>query len=197
MTGVPLETERLLLRGFAGTDDDARLLFELDSDPEVTRYLGPSVLPDVEAYLERFRTKWLPFYTNPAHGFWAAIEKATGEFAGWFFLRPSVEYLFAKEAGWHRATDLEIGYRLRRAVWGRGLATEASMLLVRRGLAEPETTCVVSSTLVTNRRSWRVMEKVGMTRIREFIIPVCDDPAVMYAICKNGCEPPISPEPAP
>jgi RimJ/RimL family protein N-acetyltransferase len=190
MTGVPLETERLLLRGFAGTEADARLLFELDSDPEVMRYLGAYVLPDVEAYRERFQTKWLPYYINPSHGFWAATEKATGEFAGWFFLRPSVEYLFAKEAGWHRATDLEIGYRLRRAAWGRGLATEASMLLVRRGLAEPDTTSVVASTLVTNNGSWRVMEKVGMTRIREFAIPVSDDPAVMYAICKEGCDHP-------
>jgi RimJ/RimL family protein N-acetyltransferase len=194
MTGVPLETERLLLRGFEGTDDDCRFLFELDSDPEVMRYLGPYRMPNVEAYRERFQTKWLPFYTDPAHGFWAAIEEETGEFAGWFFLRPSNDYLYAKEAGWHRPTDLEVGYRLRRAVWGRGLATEASTLLVRRGLAEPDTTSIVSSTLVTNRRSWRVMEKVGMQRIREFTIPVCEDAAVMYAICKNGCEPPVSPE---
>jgi hypothetical protein len=34
------------------------------------------------------------------------------------------------------------------------------------------------------------MEKVGMTRIREFAIPVSDDAAVMYAICKEGCDHP-------
>jgi RimJ/RimL family protein N-acetyltransferase len=98
--------------------------------------------------------------------------------------------MFAREAGWTRASDFELGYRFRRAMWGRGFATEVAAVLVPRALARPETTCVVACTLITNRASWRVMEKVGMTRAREFAIPGFDDPAVMYAICKDGCSPP-------
>ena len=44
---------------------------------------------------------------------------------------PATDYKFAAEAGWTRPSDLELGYRLRRAAWGRGLATEASSALVR------------------------------------------------------------------
>ena len=74
-TGV-LETERLRLRGFTDCDADGRLLFELDSDPEVMRYIGPIGLPTVEAYRERLRTVWLPYYTaHPDCGFWAIFER--------------------------------------------------------------------------------------------------------------------------
>jgi RimJ/RimL family protein N-acetyltransferase len=186
-----LETVRLRLRGFTDSDADARRLFELDSDPEVMRYLGPFGLPSVEAARERLRTFWLPYYTtHPGSGFWAVTEKATDEFAGWVFARPAPDYKFAAEAGWTRPSDIEIGYRLRRAAWGRGLATEAATELVRLTLADPTVTGVVAAALVTNRASTRVMEKVGMSRVREFAIPGFDDPSVAYALCPEGCPPP-------
>lgn len=187
---VTLETERLVLRRFTDTDADAQLVFELDSDPEVMRYIGPFTLPDVAAYRERIRSVWLPQYTHPGRGCLATFEKATGAFVGWFFVRPAPDYKFAKEAGWTRASDLELGYRLRRAAWGRGLATEASAALVGRALADPDVTAVVAAALVTNRASWRVMEKIGMARVREFAIPGFDDRCVMYAVCRVGCSPP-------
>jgi RimJ/RimL family protein N-acetyltransferase len=185
-TGL-LETPRLRLRGFTDTEADARFLFELDSDPEVMRYIGPFGLPTVEAYRDRIRTVWLPYYAGqPPRGFWAVIEKATGEFLGWLFLRPATDYKFAAEAGWTRPSDLELGYRLRRAAWGRGFATEAAVLLVPLALADPAVTCVVAAALVPNRGSTRVMEKAGLSRIREFTIPGFTDPLVMYALCKGG-----------
>ena len=186
-----LETERLRLRGFADCDEDAHLLFDLDSDPEVMRYIGPFRGPTVEAYRDRIRTVWLPYYApHSARGFWAVVEKATDRFAGWVFLRPAVDYKYAAEAGWSRATDLELGYRLRRAAWGRGFATEAAQLLVARALADPGVTCVVAAALVPNRASTRVMEKLGMARAREFPVPDFDDPLVTYAVCREGCSPP-------
>lgn len=184
-----LETDRLVLRRFADTDADGELLFELDSDPEVMRYIGPFRLPDVAAYRDRIRTVWLPYSARPGRGVFAAVEKP-GTFVGWFCLRPATYYTFAAAAGWARETDLELGYRLRRAAWGRGLATEGSAALVRLALADPEVTAVVSAALVTNRASWRVMEKVGMTHVRDFAIAGFSDPIVMYAICRAGCAPP-------
>ena len=186
-----LETERLRLRGFTDCDADLRLLFELDSDPEVMQYIGNFGLPTVEAYRERLRTVWLPYYTShTTSGFWAITEKATDEFAGWVFTRRATDYKFAAEAGWTRATDLELGYRLRKAAWGRGLATEAAAEVVRRTLAELSVTCVVAAALVPNRASTRVMEKVGMKRVREFATPGYDAPSVTYACCRAGCSPP-------
>jgi RimJ/RimL family protein N-acetyltransferase len=185
-----LETERLVLRRFTDSDPDAELLFELDSDPEVMRYIGPFGLPNPDAYRERIRTVWLAQYTHPGRGCLAAFEKATGQFVGWFFVRPAPDYKFAREAGWTRSTDLELGYRLRRAAWGRGLATEASAVLVAGALADPDVTAVVAAALGTNRASWRVMEKIGMHHVRNFSIAGFDDPLVMYAICRAGCFPP-------
>jgi RimJ/RimL family protein N-acetyltransferase len=187
---VILETERLMLRRFADTDADAELLFELDSDPEVMRYIGPFGLPSVAAYRERIRTYWQPYYARPPRAFGATFEKTTGRFIGWFFLRDSTDYKFAKEAGWTRPSDLELGYRLRHAAWGRGFATEAASALVKSALADPAVTAVVSVALVTNRGSWRVMEKVGMTHVRDFSVADFADPFVVYEVCRAGEKPP-------
>jgi RimJ/RimL family protein N-acetyltransferase len=187
--GTLLETDRLALRRF--TEADAGLLFELDSDPEVMRYVGPYRLDSVEAYREKIRTRFLPAYArHPARGVFAAEDRATGTFVGWFALRPATEYLFAAEAGWTRDTDLELGYRLRRAAWGRGLATEGARALVRLALADPDVTCVVACALATNRSSVRVLEKCGLVRVREFPIPGFADPDVSFALCRAGCGPP-------
>jgi [ribosomal protein S5]-alanine N-acetyltransferase len=187
---VILETDRLTLRRFTDTDADAELAFELDSDPEVMRYIGPHGLPSAAAYRERIRTVWLPQDVDPARGVRAVVKKATGSFLGWIFLRPATLYKFAAEAGWTRASDLELGYRYRRAAWGRGFATEAATELVALALSYPEVTAVVAAALVTNRGSWRVMEKIGMTRVREFPITGYDDPLVTYAIGRAGEKPP-------
>jgi RimJ/RimL family protein N-acetyltransferase len=165
------------------------LLVELDSDPEVMKYIGPWRFSAAE-YRERIRTVWMPYYAKPLRGCGATFEKASGEFVGWVFLRPAPEYKFAAEAGWTRASDLELGYRLKRVAWGKGYATEASAALVAPALADPEVTCVVAAALAPNRASQRVMEKVGMSRVREFAIPGFDVPSVMYALCRGECRPP-------
>jgi RimJ/RimL family protein N-acetyltransferase len=185
-----LETERLVLRRLADTEADAALLFELDSDPEVMRHIGPFTLPTVEAYRERIRDRYLAQYAeHPQRGCFALEEKPGREFVGWIFLRRATEYLHAKDAGWTRPTDVELGYRLRRAAWGRGLASEAAAALVRLALSDPEVTAVVAAALVANRGSTRVMEKAGLTRVREFAM-ADRGTAVMYAVCPPGCEPP-------
>jgi RimJ/RimL family protein N-acetyltransferase len=184
---VFLETNRLILRQFTDSEEDGALLLELDSDPAVMRYIGPFALGSIEAYRERMRTNWLPYYaTHPARGFWAVIEKSTNQFIGWFLLRPSTDYRFAGEAGWTRPTDLEIGYRLRQTAWGRGLATEVATELVKMALNDPTVTCVVACALVPNQASTRVMEKVGMSHVREFALPGFTEPIVMYAVCREA-----------
>jgi RimJ/RimL family protein N-acetyltransferase len=183
---VFLETERLRLREF--TEEDADLLLELDSDPEVMRYIGPYGLPDSAAYRERVRTKWIPYYARgKGYGFWAALEKATGAFLGWVCLRPALDYLFAAEAG-HRANEVELGYRLRRAAWGRGYATEAARALVPKAFAESDAACVVATALVGNVASTRVMEKAGLQRVGQFAMPGFDQPGVKYSLCRFSAE---------
>jgi [ribosomal protein S5]-alanine N-acetyltransferase len=177
---VSLETERLILREF--TEDDAERLLELDSDPAVMRYLLLPGLPNRAAYAEQIRKVYLPYYAaNEGHGFWAALDRATEEFLGWFCLRPGLHYRFAAEAELG-AGDLEIGYRLRKAAWGKGLATEGSRSLIRKAFADTRTTRVVAMALAANVASWRVMEKIGMRRASEFVLTGFEPRAVKYVL---------------
>jgi RimJ/RimL family protein N-acetyltransferase len=180
---VVFETERLLLRHV--TEADAPRLFDLDQDPEVMRYVGPA--PTFEAHVERIRTVFLPQYDrNPRRGLFLAVEKATGDFLGWFLFRPATGHKFASIIGWTDDAEIEIGYRLRRAAWGRGFATEGATVLMADGLADPAVPRVVACALVANGASCRVLEKVGLTRVRTTTIPGFDDPlAVFESVAKQ------------
>ena len=158
-----LESERLVLRQF--TAQDADLLIELDSDPAVMRFLTggqPSmsddevrdeVIPSLLAAYDRW---------NGRFGLFAAYEKETGAFVGWFCLRP-------ERSG--PLDQVELGYRLRRAAWGRGYATEGSTALVDKGFSELGVSTVWGETMALNLSSQRVMEKVGMSVVKSVPTP--------------------------
>lgn len=147
-----LETDRLALRRF--TPEDVDNLVELDSDPEVMRYLSGGK-PTPRRAIE---TDILPRFIEG--GYWAAIEKETGDFAGWFGLKPCGE----------GSKVFELGYRLRSAAWGKGYATEGSRALIRRAFTELEAERVSAHTYQDNQASRRVMEKCGMRFVRSYRI---------------------------
>jgi RimJ/RimL family protein N-acetyltransferase len=181
---VAFETERLLLRHF--TEADAELTLALDQDPEVTRYtgVGSLVLAD---HIERIRTVYFAQYArNPRRGLFAAIEKASGDFLGWFCFRPSTGHKLAAQIGWTSDDEIELGYRLRRSAWGRGLATEGATALMADGLADPTVPRIVACALVTNLASCRVLEKVGLVRTRTTTIPGFDDLLAVYESVSRG-----------
>ena len=123
---VFLETERLVLRRF--TDADVELLVELDGDPEVMRYITGGRATSLEELRDEVLPAFLGYYHRfPSYGFWAAVDKASGQFLGWFHLRPP-------EGA--SPDEPELGYRLRRSAWGKGYATEGSRALVRMAFAE-------------------------------------------------------------
>jgi RimJ/RimL family protein N-acetyltransferase len=179
-----LETERLVLRQF--TDGDVDNLVELDGDPDVMRFINGGrptprgaiegdILPAFLDYYERFA----------GYGFWAAIEKSTGRFLGWFHFRPPK----AAQPG-----EVELGYRLRRSAWGKGYATEGSRALIEKGFTELGVRRVVASTMVVNVASRRVMEKAGLRFVRTFHQPWPDHIAgeeegdVEYALLRSEWE---------
>jgi RimJ/RimL family protein N-acetyltransferase len=145
---VLLETGRLVLRRFS--NDVAGNLFDLDGDPDAMRYLSrgtatprqvieADILPCFTSYNRRF----------PGLGFWAAIDKATGAFVEWFSFRPRDE-ADPRQVG--------LGFRLRKAAWGRGCATEGTRALIRLGFTELSVQRVVATTYEDNlasRRVWR------------------------------------------
>jgi RimJ/RimL family protein N-acetyltransferase len=179
-----LETERLVLRRF--TEDDVDNLVELDSDPDVMRFINggrptprheieSDVLPAFLDYYERFA----------GYGFWAVVEKSTRRFVGWFHFRP------AKGAS---ADEIELGYRLRKSAWGKGYATEGSRALIDKGFADLGVERVVAFAMVVNVASRRVMEKAGLKFVRIFHQPWPDkidgdeEGEVEYALLRSEWE---------
>ncbi len=158
---VFLETERLLLRRF--TDDDIDQLVQLDGDPEVMRYVtGGRSTPREEVETE-ILPAFLGYYERYAgFGFWAAVEKSSGDVLGWFHFRPESP---------DRPDEVELGYRLRRSAWGKGYATEGSRALIEKGFAELSVMRVYATTMVVNVASRRVMEKAGLRFVRTFHQP--------------------------
>ena len=159
MTGATyLETERLILRRF--TPDDLDDLVALDSDPAVMRYINGGDPTSVEEMRDDYLPWWLAYYDRgDAWGFWAAIERETGAFLGWFHLRPNEE---------DPPDEPELGYRLRRDAWGRGYATEGSRALVDKAFRELGASRVYATAMADNDASWKVMIKAGMRHIRTY-----------------------------
>jgi RimJ/RimL family protein N-acetyltransferase len=149
--GNHLNTARLTLRGF--TADDVDRLLDLDSDPEVMRFLGPP--PSRDDYRE-----------HPPAGRFVAFETASGAFVGWIALKPT-------------GKGLELGYRLKREYWGRGYATEGSRALIDHAFTDLGAERIYAETMAVNVRSRRVMEKAGLRFVRVFHL-TWDDPLPGY-----------------
>jgi RimJ/RimL family protein N-acetyltransferase len=189
---VFLETERLLLRRF--THDDVDNLYHLDSDPEVMRYVTGGATTPREEVEHVDLPAFMSYYDRcDGYGFWAAIDKSTDRFLGWFHLRP--------QEG-DPVDQPELGYRLRREVWGMGYATEGARALIRKGFTDLGAQRVVAMAFRDNLASRRVMEKSGMTLARAFRLTPeqleemlgitspahFDAEAVEYAITKSEWE---------
>ncbi len=178
----PLLTPRLILRDV--TEADAELLVELDSDPEVMRYIGAAPAPDPATYRERTRTVYLPWQAHPWYGVRLVLDRTSGEFLGWVFIRPATFTKDAIELCWTRPDEVEVGYRFRRSAWGRGIATEAARPLVELALNDPAVTAVVAAAMAGNTGSLRVLEKLGLKRVGEVLCPNAAEPTVKLARVK-------------
>jgi RimJ/RimL family protein N-acetyltransferase/predicted enzyme related to lactoylglutathione lyase len=155
---VFLETDRLVLHPV--TEADAPDLLALDNDPAVMRYINGGRPTSPEDIRDRTLPKLLHDHAcTGTRGFWAAREKGTGTFLGWFELRPLDE---------HDPAVVELGYRLNRAAWGRGYATEGARALVDKGFTELGVRRVTANTMAVNTGSRRVMEKAGLTFLRAY-----------------------------
>ena len=130
---------------------DLDLLVDLNSDPAVmTHVRGRRATPDETAAEWRRR---LDHQSDAARGlgYWAGFD--AGTFVGWwsassFEGRPEIS---------------GIGYRLRATEWGRGMATEGALAMIRQAFSCRDIDRVLASTMAANTGSRRVLEKVGMT----------------------------------
>jgi RimJ/RimL family protein N-acetyltransferase len=157
-----LETQRLLLREFLPDDIDA--LAAVLSDSETMRYY-PAVLDraGVAAWIERNRRR----YADAGHGLWAMVLKSSGEVVGDCGLtRQTVD----------GAGEIEIGYHVRRDLWGRGYAPEAALACQGYGFGRLGTDRLISLIRPENLPSRRVAEKTGLSLWKEVMwrnLPHC------------------------
>lgn len=149
-------TPRLAFRLMGSAD--APLLFELDQDPEVMRYLNdgkPSTREDIE---QRFVPRMMDF-TDPAAGFglWEVRRREDDAYLGWILARQ-----YGIGTSYHEADNVELGWRLKRHCWGQGIATEAAAAIISVLRHRPGIRVFCAIADPANVASTAVMRKLGM-----------------------------------
>jgi RimJ/RimL family protein N-acetyltransferase len=178
---VVLQTRHLTLSPCS--PEDRADFIDLERDPEVMRFLngGHAIYHEESDPNADFL---MPRGTEPH--VWTARRTATGAFVGWFCL-------------WPESSELaEIGYRLRRTDWGRGLASEGALALIQWGFESAGYDRIVATTMAVNQASRRVMEKIGMRHDRtvhaDFAdpIPGSEHGEVWYELTRTEWDAPLS-----
>ncbi|TCC15313.1 GNAT family N-acetyltransferase [Kribbella sindirgiensis] len=168
-----LTTERLRLGRFG--PDDGALLLELESDPEVMRFLTGRATPRDEVESVVLPEILAVYAGHPRLGTFKA-EDADG-FVGWFGIQPTAD-----------PRTVDVGYRLKRSAWGKGYATEGTRALIAHAFTVLGMERVEADTMAVNHRSRAVMRRSGL-RFEKVYHEHFDDPLpgtefgeVLYAV---------------
>lgn len=144
---------------------DAELLYEVDQDEEVMRYLNGgkrSSMTDIEQVMLPRMAKYL----DPARGFgiWQVRRLSDQAYLGWVLIRPMG---FDTDAP--AKDDVEIGWRFKRAFWGQGYASEAAQAVAQAVLADnPQVHYLSAIAVEDNLGSIGVMRKLGMQFVKKY-----------------------------
>ncbi len=163
-----IETENLFLREI--TFDDKEELFQLHSDPHVQQWTGEPVVKSMKEIEQSIRGRRND-YRNYGYGRLAVIQKETNEFIGWAGLSYLPEF-----------DQVDLGYRLKKKYWGRGIATEASKAIIEYGFNVLNLDEIIAIALAENKTSIRVMEKIGMTYDKQAPYDEVIQDAIWYRI---------------
>ena len=148
-----IETARLRLRMFRPEDLDA--MCEITRDPKTMRYIGHGhalTREETRANLDRI----VAAFRRRGFGRWALESRETGALLGYCGLSRGNE-----------GAGVELAYMLARGVWGRGLALEAGRACLRYGFERLGVDSIAGLTMHDNRRSRRVLERLGMSFVRD------------------------------
>ena len=154
-----LRTERLLMRRWR--EDDREPFAALNAEPVVMRYF-PDTLDRAgsDALVDRCERR----FEEQGFGLWALELTETGAFLGFTGLNPMPD-------GVPGAGGMEVGWRLARAAWGHGYATEAARAALAVAFEQVGMEEVWSMTSVRNTPSQAVMRRLGMTEHAHFEHP--------------------------
>ena len=147
-----IKTERLLLREWR--DDDLPLIAAINADPLAMRhFVAPFTREQSDASIARYRAS-----------------QAERGFCMWAVELPGVAPVIGVLGLAHNNFEppylagIEIGWRFGPAYWGKGYATEGAKAALRFGFEQKGLEEILSMTVPANEPSWRVMERIGMTR---------------------------------
>jgi RimJ/RimL family protein N-acetyltransferase len=154
-----IETQRLILREMQANDDKA--MFELDSDPEVHKFLGNNPYTTIEQSREIIASVQRQYVTNGI-GRWVVIEKSTNSFVGWSGLK------FLTEPVNNRYNIYDVGYRLLKKYWGKGYATESALAAIDYGFNNLKLEEIFAAANINNTQSINALHKCGLKFIEHF-----------------------------
>jgi [ribosomal protein S5]-alanine N-acetyltransferase len=159
---IHLETPRLLLRQFL--PGDAPHFFDLNNDPAVIQYTGDQPFSSIEAARELIIN--YDQYSKYQSGRLTVVIKDTNDIAGWCGLKYDPD-----------TDQTDIGYRLKKAYWNKGIATEAALRCLQYGFEQLHLPVIIGRAMKENAASIRVFEKIGMEFWKETIL---DEQAAVY-----------------
>jgi ribosomal-protein-alanine N-acetyltransferase len=174
---IILETERLFLREL--TVEDQEDLFELDSDPEVHRYIENNPVKSIDEILEVINMLQKQYLENGIAR-WAVVDKATKECIGWCGLK------YFKESLNNHSHFYELGYRFKQKHWGKGFATESSNAILKYGFKKLQIKSIYAITHHENVNSMHVLRKLGFKFIETFDYE--GDPTSWFELTKSDWE---------
>ena len=182
MGDIVIETARLVLRTIE--EGDAARQYRLFNTPAVMEHLGGvKELHEIEAKHARSMAS----FAREGFGFMMLVEKASGELVGHAGMK-RVDNPLAPNPG-----NYEIGWLIREDRWRRGYAHEAMRAVIDWGFASLGAPHLVALTSLRNEASWRLMEKLGMTRrpdldFDDSAFAPEDNPTIQYAITRAEWE---------
>lgn len=157
MKDIHIETERLILRKMILAD--AESLLEMESDPEVLKFIGTPVLQNV-GEVEKMIKFVQSQYEKNGVGRFSVVLKETNEVIGWSGLK--------LEDAIRDFEYYDLGYRFKRKHWGRGYATESGVASLDYVFDDMGLSEVFAATYFEHNTSQNVLSKLGLNYIEDF-----------------------------
>ncbi|MCD2258075.1 GNAT family N-acetyltransferase [Psychroserpens sp. XSD401] len=157
-----LETKRLIMRELLPSDIDG--MFELDSNPEVHKYLGKRPITSKSQAQDNINFIREQYHKRGIARF-ATVEKSSGDFIGWSGLKLNTG---DKEALGSKRDFYDIGYRFIPRYWGKGYATESSLAVLDFGFKDLKLDVIYGAAEIKNIGSNKVLQKIGLNYIEQF-----------------------------
>lgn len=143
--------------------EDVDEFFELDSDPEVHKYLGTEPVKSKEQIIDVIKYVRQQYMDNGI-GRWAIVDKSTKKFIGWTGLK------LVKDVINNHSNYYDLGYKLIKKYWRQGIATETALPSLTYGFEKLNLDEIIATVNCENAASNKVVTKMGFTLCETFYL---------------------------